>query len=366
MRTFRYKNILLFSSPQFSGNISEYFIEHTEKLIIYVTMPRFNNKFNLVRHYNNGKLVSEKKVISSGNVFLYYFYWYCTYLNCLLICFSRQEKFFVITWQPYFFFGGTIQKLIRKISFVYWVGDYFPPVTPTLRLYEKIKKYYATQIPYVCYLSDRINMKMNGRVVDTKFKKTIAWGVKPNTEERKIGKKFILCFIGVIKPSQGLEVLLKAVQQIKTVELKILGSGNDTYVQKYKKLIDEYDIKNRVFFPNKMYYDKQIAAEVKDCSIGVALYDVNKNSATYYADPGKIKTYAQYGLPILMTPIADVEKYINKFFAGEIVSQDIKDVERAIQLMKKKYKKYTKGIADFNSFFDYEKYYKEKFAFLEK
>lgn len=329
-------------------------------------MPRFNNRFNLVKLYKNGKLVSEKKVISSGNIFLYYFLWYVTYIQSLLHYFSKNEMVQVITWQPYFLIGSTLQKLFRKITFVYWIGDYFPPISTVMRLFESVKKYYAIKLTYVCYLSDRINAKMNGKVLSTYNKKTIAWGVKPQKISSKSGGKFVLCFIGVIKPSQGLEVLLEAVKKIKDIELKILGSGDEASVEKYKNLIDVYNISDRVFFPNKMFYDKEIEMEVKNCYIGVALYDVNKNSATYYADPGKIKTYAQYGLPILMTPIAEVERHVKKFSAGEVVSQDIKEVELAIKKMKKNYNKYLQGLEAFNSYFKYEEYYSKRFTFLEK
>lgn len=365
MKQLRYKNIFLFASPQFSGNIVEYFTAHTEKLVIYLTMPRFNNRYNIVQLYRKGKLVSEKKVISSGNVFLYYFLWFVTYLWCLFTLYKKDEEVFVITWQPFFFFGQTLQRLFRNVHFVYWIGDYFPPVSLSMRIYEKIKKYYAKQLPYVCYLSDRINSKMNGKILSTNNKKTVMWGIKPVAIPSKEKKIFTLCFIGVIKPSQGLETLLEIVKKMKDIRLKILGASTEEMAAFYKKIIADNGIEQRVYFPNKMFYGKEIEKEVKDCFLGVALYDVDKNSATYYADPGKIKTYTQYGLPVLMTPIADIEKYVKKYTAGEIVVQNIADVERAIKKIKKDYKKYITGVESFNDYFNYETYYKRNFSFLE-
>src|SRR5258708_987465 len=40
----RYKNIFMYSSLQFCGNIEEYFSKHTEKLVVFITMPRLKNK----------------------------------------------------------------------------------------------------------------------------------------------------------------------------------------------------------------------------------------------------------------------------------------------------------------------------------
>lgn len=365
MRSFRYKNILLFGSPQFSGNISEYFIANTEKLVIYETMPRFDNKYNLVKLYKKGKQVSEEKVESSGNIFLYYFFWYITYLKVLKSYYTRSEKLYVITWQPFFLIGGSLQKMFRKMEFVYWVGDYFPPVNIPLKIYESVKKFYHGQVKHACYLSDRINKKMNGKVVNTQNKKTIMWGVSNKPIESRSGKEFTIGFVGVIKESQGIEFLLEAVKEIPSIKLKILGSGSQALSEEYATVINNYGIENRVYFPNKMYYARELEKEMKECFIGAALYEATPLNATYYADPGKIKTYAQYGVPILMTPIADIEKYVRKFGAGEVVEQDTKDIKAGILKMKRGYNKYVKGLQKFNEYFDYELYYKKGFSFLE-
>jgi hypothetical protein len=368
MAKYRYNNIFLFASFQFCGNIIEYFSQNSEKAVIYITQPRFNNKYNIVRLYKKGKLISEYKVISSGNIFFYHIYWYITYIQVLLNHFSKREKVYVITWQPYFLFGMSIQKIIRNIEFVYWIGDYFPPVNVSLKLYEKIKKYYHDKVTYSRYLSDRINKKMNGKLLENAQRSTTMWGVNPEKKyiKKEDSKKIVLLFIGVIRESQGIELLLQVIKENSDFYLKLLGSSTDSYFKKYNNLINKYNISDRVEFPNRMFYGDEIIRESRNAKIGIALYDVTKNNASFYADPGKIKTYAQYGLPILMTPIADVEKYIIKFSAGEVVGQNIKEVERAIKKIKRDYRKYLDGLEKFNNYFYYENYYQKKFKFLEK
>lgn len=368
MKKFRYKNILLFASFQFCGNIVEYFSENSEKAVIYITQPRFNNKYNVVRLYKKGKLISEDKVISSGNIFLYHFYWYITYLQVLLKYFSKNEKVYVITWQPYFLFGMSFQKLMRNIEFVYWIGDYFPPVNTSLRLYEKFKKYYHDRVKYTRYLSDRINSKMNGKILNTSERSTTMWGINPpqNYKKNLRSKKIILLFIGVIRDSQGIELLLQVIKKNPDFYLKLLGSSTQEYYQKYKNLINKYEISKRVLFPNRMFYAKELEKESLEAIMGIALYDVTKNNASYYADPGKIKTYAQLGLPIVMTSIADIEQYIEKYSAGEIVTKNGEDVSNKIKKIATQYSAYTKGLRSFNTFFEYNSYYKKSFSFIEE
>src|SRR5690349_18699263 len=107
---FYYKNIFLYASLQFCGNIEEYFQNHTEKLVVFIVMPRVKNKFNIIRLYEKGKLVEEKKVASSDNIFIYYTFWYFHYLITLLNYFSRHEKVAVISFHPVSFFLMSFQK----------------------------------------------------------------------------------------------------------------------------------------------------------------------------------------------------------------------------------------------------------------
>src|SRR5690242_14214743 len=95
-----YKNIFLYSSLQFMGNVEEYFSKHTEKLVVFVLMPRQQFDASLMRLYKKGQLIEEKKIILSKNIFIYYFLWYFYYLKSLLIYFSRNEEVFVITFHP--------------------------------------------------------------------------------------------------------------------------------------------------------------------------------------------------------------------------------------------------------------------------
>ena len=65
---FIYKNIFLQSSFQFIGNTLEYFIEHTEKLVVFIVMPRVKNRDNVTRLYSYGKLINEESFILSENI----------------------------------------------------------------------------------------------------------------------------------------------------------------------------------------------------------------------------------------------------------------------------------------------------------
>ena len=352
---------------QFTGNFEEYFAMHTEKLVAFILMPRGQYKENLIRCYEKGKLVEEEKVILSKNIFIYYLLWYFYQLLFLLRYFHREEKVFLISFFPNSFFGIGLLKIIRNIEPVFWIADYFPPVSLFLRFYEKVKKYYNDKIKYVCYLSDIINSKYNKEIINSSYKKTIMWGIFPKKVTRKdVGKSDLtLLFVGVIRKSQGLEFLFEFLRTHNNYKVKIIGVGSEELYEEYKKVIRDYKIESQVYFPNRFFSDSELEEISKTCQIGVAFYDIDETSATYFTDPGKIKAYAQLGLPIIMSDTSAIAPYVKKFRCGEVISKNKLELEKAIVEVKENYEKYKKGLIEFNKHFYYNAYYRKSFKFLE-
>lgn len=368
-KIFRYKNIFMYASLQFCGHIEEYFASHTEKLVLYIVMPRLKNRGNLLRIYKAGKLIDEKKVWSSDNIFLYYISWYIHYLKFIFSYFSRDEKFVVLSSHPISFFGMTLQKLFRpNLRFAYWIGDYFPPVNISLRLFEKLKKYYHDRVELNYYLSDTINKILNeGIVMDNKWKKTIMWGVKPIiTRKRDVKGQLNILFVGLVKEGQGIEVLLSFLAKHPSYTLKIIGICRDELFTKYQALIEKHRLDDRVFFPNKFYSDTELMELAKTCHVGVAVYDVGPLNATFYTDPGKVKAYVEFGLPLVMTNTSAIALYIRRYHCGEVINSNENDLNSALIKIHRNYPEYLEGLKKFISHFYFENYYKKRFTSLGK
>lgn len=362
-----YKNIFIYSSLQSTGNAEKYFAAHTEKLVVFVLTSRQEPNSNLLRIYKKGKLTQEKKItLLTTNIFFYYLLWYINYISIILNYFTKKEKVIVISWHPISFFGMSLQKMIRNIDFVFWNGDYFPPVKLSLVLYEKLKKYYNNNVKYACYQSDLINEKMNGKVLDTRFRKTLPWGIIPRNIKRvSNGKKFTLLFVGVVRESQGLEFLFEFLKNHKEYSLKVLGVCTKDLYQKYKTIINKNKIDSQIYFPNRFVSDSELEEESKTCQAGIAVYDVDWTNATFYTDPGKVKTYASLGLPIIMTDVSAIVPYIKRFGCGRVIKKEYSELENALLDIKNNYKGYLAGLAKFNKYFYYDTYYKKRFQFLE-
>ena len=214
----------MYSSHQSTANTEEYFAMHTEKLVVFVLDHRQYNT-NLVRLYEKGSLVEEKKIKLPQNIFAYFFLWYIYYLTFLIKYFTRKEKVIVISGHPISFFGMTIQKMLRNIDFLFYDGDFFPPVNISLMLFEALKRHYNKKVKYAFYSGDLINEKMNGKVLDTPYRKTALWGVMPRNIKRKFdNNNLTILFVGFIKFSQDLEFLFNFLKEHKNYKLKMIGT----------------------------------------------------------------------------------------------------------------------------------------------
>lgn len=363
--TFRYDTIFMQGSLQSVGHTMDYFIEHTKKLVIYIIMPRVQGTPNMLRVYDKGVLVEEKNVPSSSALIRYYYFWWFYHQKFLLSYFSRLENVVVLTGHPIALFGMSVMKVLRNVSYAYWIGDYFPPVNWSLIVFEKLKKYYHDQVSFAYYLSDRINNIFNGEIVKLANKKTVMWGVKPYKGSKKqIISPFRLIFVGVVRPSQGIEDLLMYIKLTPEVELSIVGVCERALYDKYILLVKKYKISDRVWFPNVFLDDKELVKMGNTHHVGIALYEKGAHTATHYTDPGKVKTYIEMGLPVIMTNTSAIAPFIQKYDAG-IVIDSAPQLAAALQTLQKQYVQYQKGAQMFSKYFEFEKYYKNAFQALE-
>lgn len=360
-----YKSLLFFGTLQFCGNMIEYFQESTQKLVVYYIFPRGDKEKNMVRQYIDGKMIEEKKFYSPKNMLLCYIVLYINYIRILFMFYNSKEKFYVICGHPLFSFGRSWLHILRKFQIVYFIGDYYPGNNMINFFYRHISQYYHDKSKYAIYLTNRLNKKINGKLVMTKNRHTIMWGIDKKIIKRNLLSYNTICFVGVLRESQGIELLLQFLSKTPNVKLKILGSCDLRLFNKYKTLIKRLNISQRVIFPNRSYYGNELISQLQNCSVGFALYDTGSTSGTYYADPAKVKMYAQYNLPIIMTNAAEVADYIKKFNAGVIVETNVKSIQLGYDRIRNNYNYYKKGLAAFNNYFDYKIYYKEKFSFLE-
>ena len=128
-------------------------------------------------------------------------------------------------------------KFFRKLSYLYWIGDYFPDKSFVIKSFEWVKRFYHNHVSYMYYLSDAINRKMNcGKICSKPGQRTLMWGMRrfPDMGKRRTdtASKQLL-FVGLARDGQGIEDVLDFLADNKDFTLAIVGVAANGYEAVY-------------------------------------------------------------------------------------------------------------------------------------
>lgn len=214
-----------------------------------------------------------------------------------------------------------------------------------IRYFEYMEKEAYSQADTIAVHSENNKIYLNERkgVLLDRIKVIHNWiDIEPYSRALRTGRfrrmfnmedKFIFLFAGVIGPSQGLDLIIKAAGKIKDVKaicFLIVGDGMEK--KRLLKMAEEYSLENVIFKP---FVSKDEYPElVKDADAGlVCLSAMNKTPVV----PGKILGYMAASIPVVA--------FLNKESDGHQIIKDadcgyseISDnVEKAVETIKKIY-----------------------------
>lgn len=242
---------------------------------------------------------------------------------------SRKYKFeYFITLNAY---SAWIGNLMRKLGIVhttiFWVGDYFPVDYPDIRM--KFAR-------WVYWKFDRPAMQQADKLIFTNKRllalykkmdllpKTNNFAVVPiGTTLAKVNiqrKKNIIGFLGMLKSSQGLELLFTAMpallKKYPDLVVEIVGSGpeEDVFVQLAKPF------KRKIKFYGFVESQDKIQQIAQRWMVGIATYQPKSSNESYWGDPSKIKVYLSVGVPVITTDVSYMADIIKQAKAGKMIS----------------------------------------------
>ena len=170
----------------------------------------------------------------------------------------------------------------------------------------------------------------------------------------------LILFFGLIRPYKGLDNLLHAVQSIlltDNIKLIIAGEAYES-LDKYKLIIDQYDINNKVIWINNFIPNDMIEKLMIISDLLVLPYKRASQS-------GVLSQAWQYNLPSIVTNVGGLSECVEEGKSGYIVdsddineltkkiahffsSNDLKNMPKYIQLNKDKFswEYYIQGILE--------------------
>lgn len=289
--------------------------------------------------YNHGESTEEKKaralklpepILYIKDV-IYTFFW---------ITKLREHFNIYIGADPLNAFSGLLLKKIRRIDkVVLYTVDYVPErFTNSLLdfLYHWLDSYCVTHSDQVWNLSQRMLAEREKRSnLNNGKQKIVPIGVHFGRIERlsleKIDRKCIV-YVGHLRKMQGLELIIttlpKILEKVSDVKLIVIGTGE--LEGQLRDMCKELKVEEHVEFKGFIEDHKDVEKILIRCAVGLAPYEPNPNSFTWYADPSKPKQYMACGLPIIITRVPWIAEEIEKRTAGVVINYNNDEFSKAV------------------------------------
>lgn len=262
--------------------------------------------------------------------------------------------------------GNVIRNFHIVKRTIFWVWDYYPPIhkDPIVRfmrwLYWLFDKPATIQSNKIVFLNQRlIHLRKKIDVLPTYAKyPVVPIGTKLYVASRKINKNHIsLAFLGVLKKSQGLDLLFDAGKIIflsfPNIQLHIVGGGPDELY--FKQRAAQSNI--RVIFHGYVSKDARVNSILSKCHIGIATYIPDPGNVSYYSDPSKIKRYLSCGMPIITTDVFDFSREIETSGSGIVIPYNADRFVEAVMHLINSYAAYANSARELGKKYEYQKIY---------
>jgi len=165
-------------------------------------------------------------------------------------------------------------------------------------------------------------------------------------------------YVGHLCERMGVQLVIKSIPEIlKTIkDFKFIIIGKGEYRSQLEKLVKKLNLRKIVQFTGFIEDHREVEKIIANCGVGVAVYQEDEESLTFYAEPAKTKLYLGASIPVIMTNSFYNAEDIEKAGAGRIAKYDPKEVAKILTNMLKnkgKLKKYHRKALEFAQYYAY-------------
>lgn len=173
----------------------------------------------------------------------------------------------------------------------------------------------------VKHLKDKYNLNKQPILI-----RNIPYQHKNVNSEKLFHKKFnldynkrIVIYQGAVAKGRGIEPLMEAMKYTNdNIVLVILGNG--AMVEKYKKMRDNINLKDKIYF-HEAVSPNELISYTSSADLGISLVK-NICLSYYYALPNKMFEYIQAEIPVICSNYPDMQDIVKTYKVGETTEPD--------------------------------------------
>jgi len=340
LRDISMESVLMISCPLISmiEGMADYLKEHADQLVVInAATPRVKGIRPSWEEYANGQLRSTHPLpvpewLSHSSGWRQYF---SQALSLVLALLGIRRRFHTYIGLGFYFtfWGVLLKKLGGCQRVVYYTGDFFPE----LKIFRIIDNYIVQHVDAIWNNSQAmIDFRKEHHVpVRPGIPNLILrLGIPSQTQcwEKNKYNTYNLAFIGNLQRRQGLDLVLDAFPRILAnfpqATLQIVGNG--VYKGALQEKVRTLGLEKSVVFHGFVSSPDKLDEIFSQCVAGLALYIPEEKGCTMFADPGKVKQYLSYGLPVIMTDISEVTVELLRRRAGFVIDYEVPQLEEVL------------------------------------
>jgi glycosyltransferase involved in cell wall biosynthesis len=256
----------------------------------------------------------------------------------ILFVLGRREKFdIIIGIDPLNALMGLLLKRIGRTSAViYFSVDYVPK-----RFQSRVMNAIYHRVDRLCVKSSDVLWNVSSRMARVREEQGVTGRnlivpagvnigpIKKLSSQNK--RAATLVFIGYLTRIKGVQLIIEAmpdiVKSVPMARLVVVGSG--PMEDELKRLASGGGVEDCIEFLKPMPYE-ELMKLLSECSVGMAPYMPVQTSYSRWGDPMKIKEYAAFGLPIVMTNVPEIADEVEGEGVGIIVDYDRRQLTQAV------------------------------------
>ena len=131
----------------------------------------------------------------------------------------------------------------------------------------------------------------------------------------RVGEGYVILQGAYIDPDRGGMELVEAFQYVQSVKLKIVGAGRD--LPRMKQRAAELNLGDKIEFIDRLPYE-ELRQLTKGAKLGVSL-DKPMHLNYTLSLPNKIFDYIHAGVPVLVSPLVELQRIVSEYQVGVVV-----------------------------------------------